>query len=535
MAPKRGRQQNPPAPDAGDVYRMPDGSEATAGQLNELRWHSGFGLEELLDSLQLDLHVSLEALPAHSRAVVLQSRKTGKSFFSLWRANRRARMYRDQILRFAFPTKEQGKTIIIPLLEELQNLPGAECPPELRWKNREAQEGCWWLPHTNARLYLAGSDTSDQIDRLRGPKSHETYLDEFTFFHCDLKRLINGVLSPQLISTRGKLFMGGTPPETMDHDSVEYIEHARKVRRLYVKTIFDCPRYSADDIRLICEGANMHATPEEIDAILAGRLEGTPEWEREFKCRMISDAGLRVTPEFRADVHVVDECSQPLYCDRYVFIDPGHAADFFAAVFCVVDYASQKVIVLREYVTRREPTDKIWRALVDIERELGWVDEEGAEKLKGQELLLRYMDPSNLQQMTDLRDDHGYVVKSADKSPGKGKLVTELCNRLNANDVVILAVCEELVDQLENGLWSDKKKADFRRTPKLGHLDLLDALATGLRKVKWHHNPAPAGLYLPSVIDSQVADPRRRSKAGLSQTARALNRTFGIRRRSSLG
>jgi hypothetical protein len=49
---------------------------------------------------------------------------------------------------------------------------------------------------------------------------------------------------------------------------------------------------------------------------------------------------------------------------------------------------------------------------------------------------------------------------------------------------------------LTDGIWSDTLKEDFLRSPTLGHLDLLDALAQGCMMLRqtgqWQHNPYTA-------------------------------------------
>jgi hypothetical protein len=483
------RPQQEVLPGADKRVVLPDGQEVTIEQLNRHRWETGQGLEELLDDVGLELETARLGLPRFARMVALCARKIGKTWWATYVANKVARAKKNAIIRFAFPTKEQGKTIIVPLFEEFQET----CPPDLRWVNREAQDGCWYLPHRNARLYLAGSDTADQIDRLRGPRSDVTLLDEFTFFHCRLRRLITGVLMPQLLSSGGNMICTGTPPESLDHESVQYIEHARKQNRLIKRTIFDNPRLSRADLRLICEEAHPEGTtPEDIEAILDGKKKGSPEWRREFLVELVSDDESRVTPEFDDKKHVA-QVEEPHYCLRYVFIDPGYARDFFAATFGFLDFMAQRLVIRREYVTRQKGTEEIREDLLRIEGELGWREKK----------VIRPMEGSNPQQR---RDFGSYSTQVVPKSPGKGVLVVPLKNALNGNRVLVDPSCVNLIAQLSHGIWTDKARADFKRGDKQGHLDLLDALATGIRMVNWRHNPAPAGellqpglVYVPEV------------------------------------
>jgi hypothetical protein len=340
---------------ADKVVRLPDGQEVTIEQLNRHRWETGQGLEEMLDDVGLELEAARLGLPRFARMVVLCARKIGKTWWATYVANKVGRGKRNAIIRFAFPTKEQGKTIVVPLFEEFQET----CPPDLRWVNREAQDGCWYLPHTNARLYLAGSDTADQIDRLRGPRSDVTLLDEFTFFHCRLRRLITGVLMPQLLSTGGNMLCTGTPPESLDHESVQYIEAARKQKRLIERPSSTTPgcraRTSSSSARRRTPKARPSRTSRTSStgrrrARQSGGASLSSRW-----CRTTS-RGLRrsstrsgTSGSSKSRATACGTCSST----------PGYAKDFFAATFCCLDFAAQRLGVMREYVSRQKPTDEI--------------------------------------------------------------------------------------------------------------------------------------------------------------------------------
>jgi len=449
-------------------------------------WTTGTFLEERLDPLQLELDRMFDRMRPRTRAFILESRKIGKTYGFLCYADKLGRRKPRAIIRMAYPTKLQGKTIILPLMEEMQ----ADCPSDLKWVNREAQDGCWILPHTGSRLYLAGTDDADQIDRLRGPKSDLILLDEVpTFKSANLQYLINSVLWPQTLNTGGLLLMSGTPPTSMDHPSVDLIRRAESRGLLIRKTIFDNPRMTPEIIREICREANPDADEDRVDKILAGEIAGTPHWEREFMCRLVSDDEQRVTPEFNAREHVaIVQAGIPTL--KFVFMDAGHVKDFFAVVFAEIDFLSQKLRVLAEYAVLRKSTNEIREDLMKIEKFLGW---DGGE-------VLRYLDQTAKQQIYDFnawQDFNGkkFHVYSGVRSPGKGQLVVDLKNLLQQDRIVIVPSCKLLIMCLQDGIWSDTQKEDFQRTPTLGHLDLLDALAQGCMAIrqtaKWQHNPYP--------------------------------------------
>jgi len=446
-------------------------------------WTTGALLEERYDALQLEFDTMFAGMAPRTRAFLLESRKIGKTLGLLMYADKFARQRPGSIIRFAFPTKIQGKTIILPLMDEMQ----ADCPADLRWVNHEAAEGCWILPHNGSKIYLAGTDTADQVDRLRGPRSDLIILDEVpTFNEKTLMYLINSVLWPQTLNTGGLMIMSGTPPSSLDHPSVDLIEMARRNNTLYTKTIFDNPRLSDEVIRTICEQANPTALPEEIDLILAGKLEGTPEWEREFMCRMVADKNMRVSPKFNALKHV-----RPIPSGtpsmKFVFIDAGHVRDHFAAEFCELDYINQLLLCRDEVICIRKSTREIQEMLEKKEDEL-WPHDRPS----------RYLDQSEAQQIYDFTEA-GYIVHAAIKSPGKGQLVVDMNNLIKVDRMIVDPKCKVLVGCLTNGLWADTAKEDFRRSPSLGHLDALDAVAQGCmilrQRAKWQQDPTPKTDY----------------------------------------
>ena len=464
-------------------------------------WTTGEFLEERLDPLQLELDAMFDSMAPRTRAFILESRKIGKTYGFMCYADKIARRKPKSIIRFAYPTKTQGGTIVGPLMEEMQ----ADCPMDLRWVYRE-KEFCWMLPHNGSRLYLAGTDDADQIERLRGPKADLILLDELpTFRDKKLEYLIDSVLWPQTLNTGGLTLMSGTPPESMDHPSVDYIDQARFDGNLVTKTIFDNPRLDADTIRSICRVANpakyfgLQGSPAEyeqrITDVLAGKAEGTPHWEREFMCRMVADKEQRVCPEFDKISHIgVAPTGYP--CLKFVFIDPGHVKDFFAATFCEMSFSRQILYVRQEAFALRKSTTEIREKYQKIERELGWTTPQNLNPKD----VFRYIDETSKQQITDFSRD-GYRVQAASRSPGKGQLVVEARKLFNADRIIIDPRCQNLIACCENGIWSDKSKEDFKRTSSLGHLDVFDSLCQGCLTVrdlgKWKVNPYPKGMYGP--------------------------------------
>ncbi len=475
-----------------------DGTKYKREEAVRFMWTTGAWLEVLLlNEVQMKMEEMRRTLPRHARMFVEASRKIGKTRWALVAILLMVLRKQKAVCRLACETKQQALEIIKPQFDELLET----CPGDLL---PHYMEGEFHWPQTGSRLYLAGTDKEDQIRRLRGPKSDLTVIDEIGAHDCDIDRLINTILAPQMLDTGGNILLTGTPPESLDHPSLLFRADAAAKGRLLRFTIWDNPRLTRESIRTICAESNMGRSDEEVELILAGKLEGSPAWEREYMIRQMSDRSLRVTPNFR---HTQDDCrpgqmphvgqaSMPSFADKYVLLDPGHVKDFFSAAFCFLDYGSQRLVVQREYCSLHKTTDEVMADLRAIEAQL-W-----PRGRQPTEILRRIADPSNQQQITDFCAK-GYQVESGGKSLGPEQMPVELQNRLNSDAIdggPMIAIdpsCKKLIACMENGIFkiSEGRKVDFRRTAALGHLDILAALAGGIRSVNWGHNPSPVGLF----------------------------------------
>lgn len=517
-----------------DLATLPDTQEfealkgATEADAYFSIWKTGIGLELLLHEKQLDLATIFFKEPRLARLFLLIARRWGKTTLALWLAEKIGRTKKNAVIRFAYPTKEQAKTILIPVWEQLTE----SCPPELRWKNRESTDACWYLEHTNARLYLAGTDTKEQVDRLRGPRSDYTVVDEPGSHGCDLKYLVNSVLGPQLLTTGGKMLFITTPPTSMEHQSVEFINTAKKQGRFYTQTVHDIPEEIAplaDKIQW-CREMHPDATEEEIQKIFLGEAEGDPAWEREGLCKLVSDKSLRVTPEFSEFKHVG---TRPVlrYRDRYVLGDAGFAKDFFALLFCELDWSAGILWVCRELLRKRAATKEMVRQALVIESEL-WPQPRAPT-----ENFARIFD-ADPRTIADFCAEK-YPCRYAGKSDGAEKMTKMLQNRLHAGSVMVDRSCSKhLIPQLRDGIFKSDPltgaKLDFLRTKEQGHLDGIAALAAGIRHVHWNHNPAPAG-YLFDPADTVHPPAALVGAKQKTQLGRALSKAISLKGRLMRG
>lgn len=472
----------------------------------------------LLRPHQIPLYEADKGARSHSITVQVCSRRYGKTFEKLVLAVETAIQNPDCVVRFAFPAKEQGKSVIEPNIRRIL----ASCPPDKELLPVVKLDNGGFVEFANkSRIYLAGTDDKDQRERLRGMEAILIIVDEGGS-HKELEYVVDDILSPQVDTGGGKLILVSTPPKSMDHAFVGYWTTARRNGTLVVRTIKQNTFYSRETLLNICAKANKHIAHDQnlVELVLDGKIEGSPTWEREYMCRMVTDKRLRVCPDFVSTtdteletVHV-KAFEPPKHCTRYVFIDQGHATDYFAAVFAshVFGPGGGTLYVEDAWQDRRKPTDHIVEELKKVERRLGWV---GARRFSN--------DPRGDQQRADMRA-RGYHVVRAAKSEGAEAEADRLNLAVRAQKVVIHPRCSELIAQMRDGIWKETAtgKADFERGETLGHLDALAALAMGIRCVDWRLNMHP-----PETFDFDNWIVPKGMLRPMSETQAAMRSAFG--------
>jgi len=467
---------------ASDAIGLSDGRSLSMEQAVRYAWSHGI-LKYKLHAGQLDLDEKIHALEQQhnrGRPFLLWPRQTGKTTWEVVAVEEFARQNPGSIQRFAGPTQKQVVSTILPIWR----LVAHDCPKPMRARYSQ-HEGCYIWPN-QSRLFIAGTKTQDDVDRLRGPFSHRTYIDEMAFHECDLDYLVNQVLSPQLNKTGGLLVQSTTPPQSLVHSSVGFIRQAEKAGTIYSMRYDRCPLYTPEEIRRSCELSNPEESKEGIDAILAGTKVGSTTWRREYLCELVADDRTRVISDFILAEHVLLNVPRGTRFQRMVFLDQGGAVDFFAAVFCEYDSESHTLFVVDEWQGRRQSTDTIAQALKQKEQSLGWLPPGGIHTAR------RFTnDPRGHQQIQDFRD-RGYAVNMGHRSQGSEAEADRLTTAFRENRIRIHARCENLIAQLRFGTWDLREKtgrADYLRTDELGHLDALAALAGGLLQVPWRRKP----------------------------------------------
>lgn len=494
---RRRKADHPQAvvPGGDEILTLDGVGEAQKRELVVAAWEAG-DLSWKLHRGQLENNMASDAMPSNSIFVEICARRFGKTFAKLVQIEERARRNAGCIQLFAAPTKAAAADIVMPNWRKIL----ADCPPHLRPKWVQSA-GVWEWPNKSV-LKLRGTDL--EVDRLRGAGADNIDVDE-AGFHKNLWNTVMDILLPQTDTTGGKMTICTTPPDSLDHDFVKFWNAAKlgggeefdNPISYQVRTVYDNPMLSVQRLKRICARANLGMPKERIKDIFESGIklrvgDASPTWEREYLCRMITDAAKRVTPEFSEEIHVGAMEWRPGYYQPYTFLDLAFVRDYTHALFAYHDFEHAKLVVLDEWRGRRMSSEQIVTALRAKEKE----------HFAGKSIsMLRFGDNSNQQQLFDMATLHKYNVLPT-KKDNKEAMVNHLRTLFNANKILIHPRCSFLISQLRDGIWKDKEsgKPDFERSEELGHLDGIDALVYGVRNVNFHYNPAPMGLSNPNYF-----------------------------------
>jgi len=110
-------------------------------------------------------------------------------------------------------TAESGKNIIAPVMREIKKL--YQAPIE------ERKDGKEWLVHPNtekeSKIFVAGADQKNFLDRLRGPKYPKVFIDEAASFRRTLlETMVDEIFIPAVGDYNGQIYLIGTPGPVPD-------------------------------------------------------------------------------------------------------------------------------------------------------------------------------------------------------------------------------------------------------------------------------------------------------------------------------
>jgi len=429
--------------------------------------------------------------------VVMCSRRIGKSFLLIAMAFEHCIKKPGAIVNFLAPTKIMINSILRPLVKELEDKAGL--PEDL-------------IPAYNKNLYvytfpngseirLAGTD-GGHADKLRGGSADLCIVDEAGF--CDgLTNIIQSVLIPTTLTTRGKIVISSTPPYSFDHDFLKFAESAEEKGAFIKKTIYD----------------NESLTQEDIDITIAGYPTGTKDaqFRREYLCEIIKDEQRSVIPEFDdvLEAELVKEWERPSHFDWYVGMDLGFT-DLTVALYGYYDFKAAKLIIEDEVVMNGASMTLpvLAGTLIKKEQDL-YTSPHG-------ELIPPYVRVSDINYIVtnELSATYGLNFQNARKDDNDAALNSLRVMLIN-KQIIINPKCKHLIRHLKNARWTANRQK-FERSPDSGHYDAIDALKYLIRAVNYTKNPYPPGYHLQGEVYKRLIT----TNYNQSHTAQVLGQVF---------
>lgn len=443
-------------------------------QAKRILWESG-NLRFLLNDAQKKVYDAFRGDPKRHMGRIWYlniSRQFGKSYTMCVLAIEECLRRPKTQVKYCAQDQKNARSIVFPQMDKIL----ASCPEDLIPKFKGI-DGVYHFAN-GSRITIAGAD-KDNIRKLRGQSAHLCIIDEGGFMP-NLKNVVMNVMLPQTTTTKGRLIVATTPPDSAGHYAQE-LAMLCKSRGAYAK--FD-----------IWEN-NLLSEVEKGEIIREFGGVDTTGFRREYLCEFVTDTNSAVVPEFteEAEKETVHVFQVPEYYDQYTSLDGGYT-DAAAILFGFVDFKTAKLHIQREWVKRGALGSDIAEAVSIIENDL-WKDYQD----KFHELLPEKRPQVPFKRVMDVDPElsaqflknHGQYWSAIEKQPGyKQAAVNQLNDFIRQRRLVIHPDCKILIRQLHNATWDSKRKS-YKRDDIDAHYDLVDALVYMLRVADFTHNMWP--------------------------------------------
>ncbi len=389
------------------------------------------------------------------------------------------------IVRWCEPWKNQCREIVQTEIDQIQGkIPKAQ---RFEWHQTDS-----YYEHKNgSRIYLRGVN-EDRGESARGTKAHVIVCDELGSWR-EPTYVINEVLMPQLLTTKGKLVRTGTPPRNLVHVYYAMKEEAVTEKRFIQRLIHD-----------------QELVPLDVVERFVKAMGGwdSPAVRRELLCEKTSDPNFQIIPEWK-DHYIQDiptDEFQPYY-QKLMGLDIG-VRDNTVCLFGHYDFKRAAVIISDEYVINgpqmtTEVVAEGIRSKCLTQWGLKWdITREGASARykmvqPNKHFWLRAVSDIDLLLVQDLSKIHGLYFEPTDKGSLE-EMVNEVRIWVGAGRVLVHPRCQNTIDCLRYGLWDDDRKK-WERSDRLGHFDALAALMYLIRNIDSRTNPIPSDFGKPHV------------------------------------
>lgn len=435
--------------------------DITPQQAREILWRKGKITDFLLDSNQKVLRDQIKNIKRKTH-VALFSRQSGKSYGALGIAVEELLSRKNITVCYVAPRLKQGKKIVKSTFDEIFK----SCPPDLKPKF-DRDSSTYVFPSTKSKLELYGFN-AEEIESARGPKAHMIIVDECGFM-TDLKYGLKSVLYPKLNSTKGPMILISTLPRSQGHEFWAIVKEAEFKETLINKNIYQCPRYTKEDIDGFAEEVGGY------DSV---------DFKREYLNIMITDEDHAVIPEANDEslARIVKNYQRPPYYDCYVSMDIG-VKDLTGVLYAYYDFLTGKIVIEDEATFKGKSfTTANLAASIKKTEEVLW----GLKRP-----FLRIADNNNLILLNDLAIDYNISFIPTAKD-NKHAWINQIRILIAEERIIINPKCKQLIFHLKNATWN-KNKTEYDRSLDGGHYDLIDSLAYLIRNIAYTRNPYPRG------------------------------------------
>lgn len=445
-------------------------------------WKMGI-LEWKLDVTQKKIYDFFHG-KADKTIVVNASRRLGKTYGLMVMAFEQCLKHPDSIVKFIQPEmsmirKNVVDEVIMPIL--------MDCPPEMRpeWRS---QDNVFNFKN-GSKIQLAGTDNQN-YNKIRGGSANLCIVDEAGFC-SDLGHILQYILMPTTLITRGRIIFASTTPPNPDHEFIKYMEAAEAQGRLIRKTIYD----AVEDGKTAPVGVRK-ITPEMlkeiIDSYEADGGVNADSFRTEFVCEIISNGEMAVLPEFTKEIQdeTVLEWPRPAFADNYEGMDIGFI-DMTGILFGYYDYDNGVAVIEDELIFKgQEVTAKVVGPAIRKKEEELWTNKYTGEL---QEPYMRWSDNNNPIFLNELAQNEYRIYFNPTEKHKKAEYMTKLKTWVKERRIIIHPRCTNLISHMKGAQWTKDKK-DFIRN-KIGkhHYDLLAALLYLIRNIDDVRDPYPRG------------------------------------------
>lgn len=438
----------------------------------ELLWRQGILDWKLSDPQKTIKKGILE--DSNKISVVLCSRRLGKTYLLCTMAIEVCLKKPFAITKVAFPKQNMAKKMLVPVMRKILD----DCPEDIKPVYMTAEK-VFRFPN-GSEIQISGVDNGGW-ENLRGGDSDFCAVDEAGFAD-DLTYGVRSVLGPSTKITKGRIVMVSTPSRSEAHEFVQdWVLPYQAEGRIKVFTIYDNPNFNADAIR---------EAEEEYPRGVEDEM-----FRREYLCHIIRGTDKSILPSFSDQIEkeiVREDFEIPVYCDRYVSLDPG-GKDLTGILFGYYDYLNATLVILDEIAVDGNTNTQVLAGMIKEKEKLYWtnpVDQSVHEPF------LRVSDVSNGILLTDLQKLHGLTF-SKTKKDNKQAAINSLDVSIMKKQLIIHPRCVNLLYHMKFCEWNTAQ-TEFKRlkaspSGKLpaSHCDLLDCLIYMHRSVVKSRNPFP--------------------------------------------